>query len=363
MKKIYLTLILIILLFMGGCKPHINNRKRLVEGIEQHIFVADEEVEINIDEILKNINFKYKNAKLITVDKDLFITQKNKIIPVSSGIGTLEIEFIYKRTLYTAEIAQVVSVVKDEFVEIKTYEDLVQMDELKEGYYILKSDIDLNGIDYQPIGNYTEEETFKGMFINPEGYKIKNLTIFSSLNVPPGKYGGRPAGFFGSISDSYIDGLILEDVFIDNTQPLNDETNLTSGSVAAYASNTIITNCTVNGTIKGISRVGGIVGTINKGYIDNCKFTGFVEGKEKDVYLNQDGVGGIAGFATTGPSSVKLEGIFNSHVIATIISSRDKVGGVIGVRQIMPLINSTFTGTINDKESTILIGKSINPFE
>jgi|LSQX01.2.fsa_nt_gb hypothetical protein len=364
MKRVSLVFSLIVLLFIGGCKPRIKEYKYTVEGIEQQLFVVNQENELEIDigEVLKNIKLNYKHAKLISEEEHILSVDNNKIIALSNGFTTVKVEFISKNIQYTVPIGKAVSIVKEEMTEIHTSLDLQNMKNSTKGYYILKSDIDLKGLNWQPIGNYPIEETFSGMLINPGGYVIKNLTISSSENIPAGKYGGRPAGLFGSVKEAYIDGIILKDVSIDNTDSLLGETGLVAGGIAGYATNTIITNSSVKGTIKGINRVGGIVGTINSGYIENCLFEGEIVGEQQGQELAQDGVGGIAGFATTGPSSKDLIGVVNSHVKANLTTNRDGVGGIIGVRQLLPLINSTFIGIINGEETNLLIGKEINPF-
>lgn len=62
-----------------------------------------------------------------------------------------------------------------------------------DGRYILKSDIDLAGRDWEPVGNYPIDNVFSGMLINPDGYTIENLTISSAENVFHGPYGGCSA--------------------------------------------------------------------------------------------------------------------------------------------------------------------------
>lgn len=235
-----------------------------------------------------------------STDENVFTVKDNKITATGMGQAKVSVEIYSKKedTCYYTTYANVYVIDENNvnLIEIYTPEDLALMNQNKSGWYILKDNIDLSDWgDWEPIGNLPLEESkssennsFTGIFINPYHYKISNLSIKTSKNIPHGIYGGCYGGLFGTIEDAYIDGIILENVFIDLA---DDEGHLSSaaGGVAAGALNSIIRNCKVEGIIISQDRSGGIIGGASWGRIIGCNFKG-------SVTSTQHGAGGIAGF-------------------------------------------------------------------
>jgi hypothetical protein len=86
--------------------------------------------------------------------------------------------------------------------EISTVEQFLKIKESRNGYYKLVADIDLSTIEWTPIGS--EATPFTGV-LDGNGYKIKNLTITTTVS--------NIAGLFG-VSSGTIKNIILEDVNI-----------------------------------------------------------------------------------------------------------------------------------------------------
>ena len=88
-------------------------------------------------------------------------------------------------------------------VKIYTAEDLLKMGTYLNGDFILMNDIDLSGVNWNPIG--TNSAPFTG-HLDGNGHKISNLTIDTS------NYTNRSSfGLFGYISFATIEDLVIED--------------------------------------------------------------------------------------------------------------------------------------------------------
>lgn len=129
-----------------------------------------------------------------------------------------------------------------------------------EGYYRLENDIDLNGVEWEPIGTYQNSSTysfaFKGVF---DG---NNKTISNFKITRPQVY----AGFFGLTYNSSIYNLTLSDFTIDQKE---STTMIYIGGLVARSlsmgedERSVISNCHVknsNITVKNNYRIYGAGG-------------------------------------------------------------------------------------------------------
>lgn len=111
-------------------------------------------------------------------------------------------------------------------------------------YVVLTADIDLAGINWEPIGSPTAAHGFMGNF-DGDGFKIKNLTI---NNPALDSDGYAYAGFFGITegvdknNQNTIKNLLIENVTISTTG------HIVAGAIA-YPYYTILDNITVCGNI------------------------------------------------------------------------------------------------------------------
>ena len=162
---------------------------------------------------------------------------------------------------------------------INRAEDLIKLSRLSNdektayayssSYYLQKSDIDLNNIQFTPIcktSKYGKDgylPHFSGHY-NGNYHKIKNIYVSESSKF---------AGLFGTI---YGNG-VLENLSVTG-QVNNTDKYSTGGIVGEIGEDAIVRNCDFTGTVSSSkSAVGGIAGYIwQKGTIENCYHNGEV---------------------------------------------------------------------------------------
>lgn len=174
---------------------------------------------------------------------------------------------------------------------ISSASDIAKIHDDLDGYYKLTSNINMSGVDFEPIGN-ENEGAFTGT-IDGNGYTISNL----NTNLPENKY----VGFVG-----YLEGTVK---------------NLNLTNVDAF----------------GYRYVGGLIGfTENGSYVDNCSVLGEINGQKVSslkLYL-----GGITGY--------NCGTINNSKNYAEVIVRYDYVGGIAGYN-IGTILRCANKGTLN----------------
>ena len=180
--------------------------------------------------------------------------------------------------------------------------------------YLLWEDIDLTGIQIDPIGGGPALQGFRGKF-NGNGKKISKF----SLEITSTSSSIKELGFFSSIEpEGKVFNLILE-----NPQVLTVRTRTEIVGILAGLNKGIIQDVTVNnGIIEGGNKIGGLVGQ-NSGEI----ISSHVE--KTTIRANQEG-GGIAGHLE-GKSDQQLALISKSSASGRIISIGANVfGGLVG---------------------------------
>ena len=212
------------------------------------------------------------------------------------------------------------------------------------GNYVLKNDIDMNGVNWTPVGdrNLSFDGTFDGA-----GYKIYNLDI---------TYLSEIMGFFGHLgANAHIKNL--------NVDIINFNGNHTSwsGGLAGYNEG-VIENCNVTGNIAGGHCVGGLVGD-NDGSIINSSFAGNVSGD-----YNIGGIAGhnlhgqirncifksgvVSGNTILGGIAGGNEGEINSCHSAGYITGDEYVGGIAGENiDIGKINNCYYTGVVSGRNN------------
>ncbi len=352
MKKIRINIFVILLisvLTLTGCGENFNNYTGITNvtnnyEIESIFMEVGQVIEFDFYQQFKysglditRIDAKSSNESVATIDK-------NKITAVAMGRTIIDVVLYNKSTLsrHLATALKIYVIDSDNMTEIKTAQDLANIHLDNKGNYILKSDIDLSD-----FGVWTPIPNFEGMLVNFDGYKIKNLTIFSELLLD---YSNWSLGLFGSVYNAYIDGLVLENVYIDTSNTNN--VSITTGAIAGYIDfSTIIINCKIDGTIIAKETAGGFIGRIGRGTIKGCSFNGFVKTTSSG---NVSYAGGIAGevYETT---------IDDCLVEATIVANF-AAGGIIGkIRNInnASVNNSEFIGELlNAKNKGSIFGYS-----
>lgn len=142
---------------------------------------------------------------------------------------------------------------------ITTPEELQSINNNLSAYYRLENDINMTGIEFEPIGSESVG-AFKGT-LDGNGFTISNLNLEKEGN----KYVGLIGCLEGTVKNINLDNVIV-----------NGQAARYVGAVAAYADeNALMENCkTLSGSVTGSFvmvdfYMGGIVG-YNNGIISNC---------------------------------------------------------------------------------------------
>lgn len=206
------------------------------------------------------------------------------------AIGTSTITLSTTGDAYSAGATKTVDVTVSSLnYAIKTAEDLANIKYDLEGNFTLENDIDLAGINWAPIGEFTGTFDGKGHYIknltfnNPDqnnvglfsttrGATIKNLGIegakvigrANSAAIVGQAYGGEISSC--AVINSYIEGF-------DHAASISGNMTLNEGQGG------VISDCISDSRIATRSyQVAGISGVFNGGEIKNCLFSGTVTG-------------------------------------------------------------------------------------
>lgn len=181
-------------------------------------------------------------------------------------------------------------------------------------YYKLDRDIDLNGVEWAPIG--VGDNRFQGHF-DGQGYTISNFKITQA--------NGAYHGLFKGVLNGSIKNLNISNYTINIIQ--NGAYQI--GGIAGYVSNSEIINCTVSGTI-------------------NYRAPGWSTGSDtRTQYIGQlignvDNSSLIAGCKASGTLIVEGYSVY--------------AGGLVGRNYGSNLISSSSTGEVNVKGRTLYVG-------
>ena len=233
--------------------------------------------------------------------------------------------------------------------------------------FVLTDDIDLTGVDMEPIGWYVVcnksstlrfDRSFRGTF-DGQGHTVSNLTI---------NHNGCSTGFFGS-----TDGAVIKNVKIKNAYVFG--MRQTGGLVGRLVSSTL-NNCTFSGEVcsrgKGAEQysgtfVGGLVGEMSGSQILNCAAEaeilvfgaanrsedhfGSIYENKYTPYCNGSYVGGIVG-RTSGATSTVKNVNFNGKV--TVVGdgndNGNAVGGFIGGGTFANITDCSSTAEVSGNE-------------
>ena len=168
-----------------------------------------------------------------------------------------------------------------EYIPIDTAEELINISLEKQ--YILTADINLEGIEWNPIGNY--QTPFNGL-LEGNGHKILNLKITS-----PHLY----AGLFG-YNCGTIQNITLENVFIEASS-LEKNYFIYAGALVGCNDGTI-SNCSSSGSITSqanLTLIGGLVGYNCEGIINNCFSSAEINAQSFFTDIGESTSGGLVG--------------------------------------------------------------------
>ena len=223
-------------------------------------------------------------------------------------------------------------------IEVKTVDDLRQIQMQQTGHYILMNDIDLQGIDWRPIGVKSDwsnagqagQVNFKGT-LDGNGFSIKNIevkaagydfvgglflricngAVIKNLGIENVSIEGRDCtgGIAGSMfgNNEALPGVIMENIHVTGSIIGRNEVGGMIGRNSAAKENRI-SNSYVNAVVTGDSHVGGLIGSaINTSKlltIQHCYVAG-------NIYANKSDFGQYAGGLIGSISSEVDESDFN----------------------------------------------------
>ena len=181
---------------------------------------------------------------------------------------------------------------------IETAQQLQQMAEYPTGYFQLAADIDLAGVEWQPVGDYLTP--FEGV-LDGDGHTVRNLTL--ALD------GQDMVGLFGRIGvGGQVEELTLENVTVSGQDNVGALAGMNGGSIEY---------CQLVGdnTVAGRKAVGGLVG-------DN--WTGRIEGCVADADVTANTKGGVLAGDSSNSKAIQSSAAFGS------VTGGQLVGGITG---------------------------------
>ena len=238
-------------------------------------------------------------ARLAECDRIVSNTEYNgiKLFDEGASSTTGGGEFIQQIDPLTEEEA-----LAQGYTIIKTADELQAINNNLSGKYILMSDIDLAGYNWDPIGDANAGTFFSGEF-NGNGHVIRNLII----NKP----GDQGVGLF-SMSAGTIENVGLENVDVTG--------NLGVGGLAGFAGGNI-NNCYVMGSISSaLGSAGGLVGIYYSGDMTNCY---------SDIYIEVENTDPQYYFGAGGLVSAYFNGNLVNCYSQGTISGGCSIGGLI----------------------------------
>ena len=236
--------------------------------------------------------------------------------------------------------------------QISTIDDLMGLSELVASgadcdgvYFELTANINLQSVPWNPIGFYQNANEIDGDVAHPftghfdgNGHTISNLTIM--------KDNWRHAGLFGAVSGAVIENLNLKNVRVTAME--------LAGGLAGAAEETIIRNCTAEGSFWTSGVTGGLAGSLSgDSLVENCDTKPVIYAASSPsghmVY-----VGGIAG--ETVESDIVDCTVATGNGDTSRIAGKGVVGGITGRQNESNIYNVSVSGTIGGPLSTAIGG-------
>jgi len=198
-------------------------------------------------------------------------------------------------------------------------------------HYVQTDDIDLENVNFVPIGRFYESETstkinFKVIFAgnyNGNYHKIKGLNI---------DYTYRYTGLFGRTNGNAV----VRNLSVEGNVASTDY--CVGGIVGEHGYGAKVVNCDFTGTVKGYDYVGGIIGKYQGGAsVSECYANAQVTATSEEGYA-----GGIAGYIYTGNADTAVDAIVEKSYFAGSVNAVHN-GGISGGTQIDTVKECTIT--------------------
>lgn len=260
--------------------------------------------------------------------------------------------------------------------QITNVNDLLQFaNNVKNGYsyagetITLKNDIDLSGVEWEPIGNHNKP--FSGVF-EGNNHKISNLKVTSVANS---KSGDRSAyiGFFGCITDGEVNNLTVENINISinisNTDNISDASvGGIVGFMDTYDKDISLSNCKTTGNInviddtnKAVISIGGLIGDFatnqyNDSYNMNMLYSS-VNINASGNWINAGGIVGCALLCQKGYSANISDLIYKGTIkYYAKIFRGGGFAGIVHAEKNTGIKNCYFSLNLVDEKSSSLVG-------
>lgn len=242
--------------------------------------------------------------------------------------------------------------------DLADFRDLVNSGDETDANARLTADIDLEGEQWEPIGQHIPESpngrssaisadySYRGEF-DGGGHCVTNFVITSEKVVRAQVEGNMDyvAGFFGVLStDAVISDLCLEEFSVDVPKGANNFYVLCGGLVAANLDGRIEGVRVTNGAVSAKTHAGGIAG-YNSGTITNSTADGAMTLTSMHaLYVNY--VGSIAAHNGNGGTIANCTANIGEMKITTTYDSFSSYsGGLVGYNEAATIMNCTVNGT------------------
>lgn len=197
-------------------------------------------------------------------------------------------------------------------------------------YFLMTDDLDLNNINWTPIGNINmsmEGFYFAGVF---DGWyhNIDHLRIQSNADVC-GLFSGLGGEWDGTLADSYGQ---IKHLSVTNGSVVSSGTGA-AGIVGGMAGNATLVQCSYSGTVSvnnngSYCGAGGIVAAAaESSKIEECSFSGSVSATNNGGFTNAAGAGGIVGIAM---NKAYIQECYNTGTITASAMMMSVAAGILG---------------------------------
>ena len=236
-------------------------------------------------------------------------------------------------------------------------------------YFLMTDDLDLNNIDWTPIGNADINLNgfyFAGVF---DGWyhSIDHLKITSSADAC-GLFAGLGGEWDGTFADSYGQ---IKHLAVTNANIVS--TGMAAGGiVAGIGGNGVVLQCSFSGTITvnnngAFCGAGGIAAGAGEGaVIKECSSSGSIIVTNNAMgYTNAAGAGGIVGIAM---NQASIESCYNTGSVTANALVMSVAAGIVGATlqdNEVSIMNSYNVGTVNATTKGGIFGmvSPLNPFK
>ncbi len=207
-------------------------------------------------------------------------------------------------------------------------------------HFALMADLDLGGMEWNPIGFFRnrsetsgEPSPFRGYF-HGNGHRVSGFRLTEGLPY---------AGFFGLVEDGEVEGLTVGP---SGTVSGRDRAGLVAGAIR----DSKVYDCKADGGLLSQSgAAGGIVGEAVDSILEDCMADVVLSCEDTGSY-----VGGIAGKAS---GSVIVDGeVSTGDNHMSRIQGKGTVGGICGLQEDTRIYQVRVTGTIGGSGSQVIGG-------